>query len=271
MYACISVDRFRRICLDSVKGYLLKEHLARGWTIKVAKLIPYYAFRRYCRRCAHPLPLSWKNCKAHDEQRERVDATIAVGLYYTRNVREELGLNNMLTHYILGVKQSRSYVPLLAASMALMLKERIYRIGINDVDVVTFVPKHNSELKEDIEDRVRYNQAELLARRVAQYLGLEVVEVLEKFRPLSLAGLDVHERYRVASQVYRLKSGAEHWVEGKRILLVDDVRTSGATANTIAALLKEAGAKKVYLLVAGRATHYDTMKQIIEEKKRSRP
>lgn len=180
-------------------------------------------------------------------------------------MREEFGLSNILTHYILGVKQSRSYVPPLAASMALVLKERVYGIGVSDIDVVTFVPKHRSELKEDLEDRVRYNQAELLANWIGQYLGLEVVEIVEKLRPLSLAGLDVHERYRIASNVYRLKSGARYLVEGKRVLLVDDVRTSGATANTIARLLKDAGAKRVYLLVAGRATHYDTMRKIIDE------
>jgi len=263
LITCVNVGRHQSICLDDAKRYLLKKHARREQATRIAKLIPY--FKKYCRKCAHPLPLSWRNCKAHDERLEHVDATLAAGLYYTRRVREELGLSNVLTGYILGAKQSKSYIPLLAAAMALVVKEKVYGVGIDDIDIVTFVPKHDSELKRDIDDGTYYNQAELLAKWVAQHLGLKAVEIVEKLRPLSLAGLDVWERYRIASEVYRLKSDARGLVEDKRVLLVDDVRTSGATANTIARLLKDAGAKRVYLLVAGRATHYDTMRKIIEE------
>ena len=244
-YTCINANEFWHVCLDVEEGLLLeirKDIRGGKRKARIAEVIPRY-FGKYCKRCAHPLPLSWESCKAHNDKLEYVDATLAAGLYYTFKVQEKLGLSNRLTDYIIGAKQRKSYIPILAASMALVVRERVYGIGVNDVDVVTFVPKREEEYKIDVEDGEPYNQAGLLAEQVASRLGLSVVEAIEKMQALSLAGLDVEERYRRSSRVYRLKRGIERVVDGKRILLVDDVRASGATANTIARLLKDAARK----------------------------
>lgn len=271
-YTCLDVTKSLRVCLDDSSGYLVEEYVDKATSdVKerriLARTIPFYAFRNYCRRCAHPLPRGWSECRAHDEELEILDATLAAGLYYTHKVKDLLDLHsNILTSYILELKQSRSKAPLLAASMALIVKTKVYGIGVSDIDVVTFVPKHESELKVDADDGERYNQAELLARYVARYLDISFVNVIDKVRPLSLRRVQsIRERYDWSSQVYVVREGKEHFIRGKRVLLVDDVRTSGATGNTIARLLKQAGAAKVYLLVAGRATHYDTLKEIIDE------
>ncbi|HID40948.1 MAG TPA: ComF family protein [Pyrodictium sp.] len=268
--SCIRVRRYTRVCMDAEKGYLYEVTLdprrrrARGR--RLARLIPRYAFGCYCRWCAHPLPRSVAVCPAHSSDREYLNRTLAVGLYYTDSVKTGIGLlGNLLTDYILALKQRRSYASVLGAAMALVVREKVYGIGVEDIDVVTFVPKHPSELKMDEENEVRYNQAELLARAASKHLRLRLERLVEKTAPLQLRGRGLHERYKESKQVYHVLEEQADIIRDSRILLVDDVRTTGATGNTIAALLKKHGARRVYLLVAGRATYYDLVKEIVEE------
>ena len=81
-----------------------------------------------------------------------------------------------------------------------------------------------------------------------------------------MQGLSLEDRYTKSQEVYQIREQLQSSIEDARILLVDDVRTSGATANVIAKKMKEAGTKKVYLLVAGRASYKDLFAEIISEK-----
>jgi predicted amidophosphoribosyltransferase len=61
-------------------------------------------------------------------------------------------------------------------------------------------------------------------------------------------GLDSAERRRNVKGAFKLSPGGAGKISGKSILLVDDVRTTGATAEACAALLKKEGAGAVSLL-----------------------
>ena len=143
------------------------------------------------------------------------------------------------------------------------MKRGVYRIYEKDIDLITFVPKHPYEIKMDEETGVEYNQAEELAKYLSQYLNRPVHQLITKTKPLSLSGLSFKDRYEVCRRVYRLRTEARELVRGRRIAIVDDVRTTGASGNIIAELLKQAGAERVYLLVAGRATHLDTFRILL--------
>ncbi|ADC88709.1 amidophosphoribosyltransferase-like protein [Thermocrinis albus DSM 14484] len=66
-----------------------------------------------------------------------------------------------------------------------------------------------------------------------------------------MAGMDKERRGRVVMS-YHLKENTKPFVEGKRILLVDDILTTGATSSKLAQLLYEAGAREVHaFFVAG--------------------
>ena len=129
----------------------------------------------------------------------------------------------------------------LSALLAEMLKN-VYLKNYFTPDVITFVPMTEEALYER-----GYNQSRLLAEDLSELVGVECTEILVKNKDTAhQAGLDFSERQKNLKGVYSLKKGIK--VKDKKILLVDDVLTTGATADEIAKLLKERGAKSVYLL-----------------------
>lgn len=117
-------------------------------------------------------------------------------------------------------------------------------------DIVTFVPMHKKE------ERARmYNQSKLLARSVASKLGIPLVCALTKlYDTQPQKALRQFERSGNLLGVFDLLVG----VDGKTILLVDDVITTGATLHECAKMLKIGGAKSVTALVFAGAVTKDT-------------
>jgi ComF family protein len=93
-----------------------------------------------------------------------------------------------------------------------------------------------------------FNQSELLARGLAHRTGIPVLNALGRVRPTpTQAGLSNSARRLNVSKAFRSRD-----VRGKRILLIDDVMTTGATAAACASALKQAGARRVALLTVAR-------------------
>ena len=98
-----------------------------------------------------------------------------------------------------------------------------------------------------------FNQAELLAGRLARRTGIPVMRALRRVQlTQTQAGLSNTDRRRnVAHGLSR--AGAAAAIEGKRILLMDDVMTTGSTAAACAAALEAGGrGTKVALLTIAR-------------------
>lgn len=114
-------------------------------------------------------------------------------------------------------------------------------------DLVTFVP--TSPLRKWMRG---YNQSEVLARRAAERCGLPCADCLRR-RPFgkrqSRMSSD-QERRRNAAHAFLPRDGVR--LDGKRVVLVDDILTTGATAEVCARLLLHLGASEVCLLTATR-------------------
>ena len=96
-----------------------------------------------------------------------------------------------------------------------------------------------------------FNQSEVLARGLAHRLGVPVVQALRRVRATpAQAGLSNTGRRRNVTAAFRIRKSRP--VEGKRILLIDDVMTTGSTGAACALTLKRAGAARVALLTVAR-------------------
>ena len=96
-----------------------------------------------------------------------------------------------------------------------------------------------------------FNQAALLAKQVARRRQLPVLNVVRRVRSTrTQTGLTNAKRRENVSGAFRMRRGRR--LEGLRILLVDDVMTTGATGSACAAVLKRAGARSVTLLTLAR-------------------
>jgi ComF family protein len=100
-----------------------------------------------------------------------------------------------------------------------------------------------------------FNQAELLARCVAKQRGIPLWNALRRKRATATqAGLaNAGRRRNVAGAfVVRAKTARDKKLKGKKILLIDDVMTTGATASACATALKHGGAGSISLLTLAR-------------------
>ena len=115
-------------------------------------------------------------------------------------------------------------------------------------DLIVWVPLHPRRRR-----KRGYDQSELLARRVGELTGLPVVNRLKKVRRTEVQSQiqDAAARRANVSGAYTLAAGVE--LSGKRVVLVDDVVTSGATLSECAFLLRQAGAEAVTGLTLARA------------------
>lgn len=123
---------------------------------------------------------------------------------------------------------------------------------LSQADVLAPVPLHRWRLWSR-----RYNQATLLAGGVGAIAGIPLLtDLVTRVRNTrSQVGLGEGQRSRNVKGAFSVADARVRDVMGRRILLVDDVLTSGATANECARVLKKAGAIRVDVLVFALVSH----------------
>lgn len=136
----------------------------------------------------------------------------------------------------------------LAAPMARLMAQAAPDL-VREADVIVPVPLHLFRLW-----RRRFNQSALLARNLAAASGNPVhVEALQRVRPTSSqVALSRAERRANVSGAFRVPAMAAPAVAGRRVLLVDDVLTTGATLDACARMLRRSGASGVDALTFAR-------------------
>jgi ComF family protein len=120
---------------------------------------------------------------------------------------------------------------------------------LGEAEALTPIPLHPLRLW-----RRQFNQAAALAQAVSRIAGLPCdLSLLNRVKPTrAQVGLSRAQRADNVQGAFRVPPEAEARVRGRRIVLIDDVLTSGATVNAAARVLLRAGAAQVDVLVFAR-------------------
>ena len=102
-----------------------------------------------------------------------------------------------------------------------------------------------------------YNQALVLADYVAREWNRPILDALERPSGRTQVRLSPSERRTNVQDTFQVKESVGSRIRGRRVILVDDVLTTGATAISAAEALGKAGAKEVHLLTFARALPFD--------------
>ena len=138
--------------------------------------------------------------------------------------------------YVFKFRKKEVYAKMFAQQMALCVKQNFYDV---DFDAVCCVPL--SKLKRILRG---YNQSEILAKEISKILNIPFLDgiLTAKYRFATQHSLHPRERFQKIRGIY----GFKYKTEAKTVLLVDDIRTTGATLNECAKQLLISGADKVY-------------------------
>jgi ComF family protein len=219
------------ICSASVG---IGKYLCAECEAKVSRIVP-----PFCAKCSEPFDgaitteFFCANC-AH----RKLYFDAAVSAYRSRGIARQVMLNFKygrqihLRHLVAGW--------LLAAFDDPRLRQRRF-------DAVVPVPLHPTRERER-----GFNQAALLAETVGGHAGVPVRPVLQRVRfTTTQTAFDRAERIQNLRHAFRLRGNAD--VRNLRVLLIDDVLTTGSTLSECARVLKENGANSVYAATAARA------------------
>ncbi|MEZ6092344.1 MAG: ComF family protein [Pirellulaceae bacterium] len=194
--------------------------------------------RHWCRKCGMPKEphrADKRTCTQCAKQSFAFDDVIIWG-QYQGVLREAV---------IAGKKQFHEP---LTMTMGRLLADRIAEEQVVLPDVITFVPSHW---------RRRFGRRTVpsatLAKPVGRRLRRPVKQILRPVRATAKqAMLPAAERSRNISGAFAVRK--RYRCEGKHVLVVDDVMTTGATFNEIAGVLKRAGAASVCVAATARGT-----------------
>ena len=120
---------------------------------------------------------------------------------------------------------------------------------IADADLIAPVPLHWTRLFAR-----RYNQAALLANAIGKLSGTRVVPdlLVRRKRTAPLGKMGPSARRRTVQHAFTIRPRKVALVAGRRVLLIDDAHTTGATANGCSHVLLRAGAAAVDVLSLAR-------------------
>ncbi len=210
-----------------------------------------------CDACRSTLPRIQEPCLYCAEEKSKCTCakkqgnadSFAAPFYYSGGV----------SRAVLKMKSKIRYVRPLAEETANTVK-RVY--ADVDFDLVTCVPMHPKRMKQR-----GFNHAALLAGNIADLLAMPFKNTLKMiYEPKNQHSLSASLRSGNVKGIYDIIN--EKDVTDKNILLIDDIKTSGATLNECALMLKLYGARRVYAAVCAVSDKRRTAKQKTEKERK---
>jgi len=196
---------------------------------KCMELLPFIK-GHFCEKCGKPKRSEGESCKECYGEKIHFEQAVSV-FEYTASIQR-------LIHRF-KYKGERYLSHCLGGFLAKKLKEQRNW----DYSGIVAVPLHKKRQCER-----GFNQSELLSQVLAERVEVPVLsDTLIRIKETSVqAGLGRQERFANLKQAFHIRD--KEGIIGKRIVLVDDIFTTGSTVNECSRVLIEAGAEKVYVL-----------------------
>ncbi len=190
-----------------------------------------------CAICAHPFESALPKgtiCAACEADSPAYDKVCAVLIY-------DDACRSLVTRFKYGDQTHH----------AVLFAKWIWQVAgdaVSEGDLLVPVPLHRWRLL-----RRRFNQSALLASLLARRCHVPVSHALKRVKNTPpQASLSQKARKRNVSGVFRVKERAKPCLKDKRVILVDDVMTTGSTLDACARQLKRAGAAEVIVCVVAK-------------------
>jgi len=187
----------------------------------------------FCRKCGKALQIATDfcvDCQGNDTL--YYDSIKAAGIYHGV-LRETIHAFKYERRSCLGVDLGD-----------IMLSSFHQHYSLNSLDQLVPVPLHKKQYRQR-----QYNQSEVLARNLSRATGIPVAaDTLARIRETRPQfTLNKQERASNIRNSFQVKNRA--WLQGAKVLVIDDICTTGSTINECARILKQSGAKEVHGLV----------------------
>jgi len=195
------------------------------------KLIP-FTKENYCLKCGEAISGKYDYCLRCKDTSYNFDYARSVFTYNTLTapIITRFKYNGLKTH---------------AKPLAHMLKD-YYATSDIIIDCLTYVPMHKDRQKER-----GYNQAFELCKEFSLLTEIPMFDMLErKVNITKQSTLNAEERRNNIKGAFKIVN--KHIVKGKDILIIDDVMTTGSTADECSRVLKTAGARSVCILTLAK-------------------
>ncbi|WP_261944363.1 ComF family protein [Pseudomonas sp. LRP2-20] len=221
VYKCININHACLLCSDAAEQ---RYPLCAACEQELPWL------DEYCLRCALPLPMAGLICAQCSRRPPAFDQVIAPWHY-------GFPLDTLISRF-----KHNSQWPLgrlMAEMLCLNLRHR-FQEGLPTPDLLLPVPLARRRLRQR-----GFNQAGMLGRWLSKALAIECDErlLLRTRETPAQQRLDARGRQRNLRQAFALASEAS--LKGRHVAVIDDVLTTGATAQAIAQLLRHAGARRI--------------------------
>ena len=204
----------------------------------------------------HDMPAQ-HGCNFHQmSQRFFFTAQKVVVMLFRHDQRMSFGHLGKIKKSILNMKlrNKRRNADFFSAAMTAVLKEELEHW---EIDVIAPIPLHPKKR------RCRgFNQAELLAVPLGEALKIPVIPDLLKKKEETSEQKELDRKSRQKNLKKAFKIGP-YDVKLSRVLLVDDIFTTGSTVDAAAAVLKEAGAEAVFFLTACIGTEREDRTELV--------
>ena len=202
--------------------------------MKILSKILSVLFPQKCLGCKKENEILCQNCL---EKISRPDTPYLKGVHIASNYQDLVLKKALWMLKYQDVKQ-------LAQPLAELIKKRVWKKLETEGWIVIPVPLSKNKLRQR-----GYNQAELIAKAISSNARADIL--FKKFHTKSQVEVkDKKDRLANLSGSFGITN--PETVRGKKIILIDDVRTTGATLSEAKKVLKEAGAKKVIGVVVAR-------------------